>query len=169
MLVYRGVCDERDRRKNVIKFDITLFHGVILRHKNLTKMKQIISLILIVIGLFSVNTVKADDGRGGDSTSLNFHQKRPVHNGDNPANQPRKPAYVPIYGEVCSDIILIWGVQQGKADIEIIDTKGTISVSDTFVLTEGFSYSLTCEPENTITIVVKVNGIEYLSEFTMEE
>lgn len=132
-------------------------------------MKQIISLILITIGLFSVNTVKADDGRGGDSTSLNFHQKRPIHNGDNPANQPRKPAYVPIYGEVCSDIILIWGVQQGKADIEIIDTKGIISVSDTFVLTEGFSYALTYEPGNSITIVVKFNGIEYLSEFAMEE
>lgn len=118
-------------------------------------MQKIITFLLLLIGVYAMPCLAMAE-QDGDVKDLQFV---PEHGGIK--NNPMKPAYTPIYGEVSGDVLTIYSKVNGTADITVSAVSGKVIISQSVDdLTCGYTVILPAESIG-ITVRVIFNGVTY--------
>lgn len=118
-------------------------------------MQKIITFLLLLIGVYAMPCLAMAE-QDGDVKDLQFV---PEHGGIK--NNPMKPAYKPIYGEVSGDVLTIYSKVNGAADITVSTASGTVIMSQSVDdLICGYAIMLPAETTG-VTVRVIFNGVTY--------
>lgn len=117
-------------------------------------MKQIITFLMLLIGVYAMPAY-ATSQQCGDVQNLQFNP------GKGTKDNPKKPAYTPIYGEVSGDVLTIYSKVNGAADVTVSTASGKVILSQSVDdLTCGYTVILPAENVG-ITVCVIFKGVTY--------